>query len=104
MEIYARSVVYLRVGCNFMKTLLQILFLLLFITNCAAPDAAPEIKEEAKLFFKTIVKTYFDKDCDKFYSLFNDKVTIIGSYGDGVFSSKEMVESRKANSLYRYDF
>src|SRR5687768_2767022 len=74
-----------------MKILLRILVLIFVSTNSSAQDN----KEDAKSFFKTIVKTYFDKDCDKFYSFFNDTVTIISPYGDGVIPSKEMTSNRK---------
>lgn len=75
-----------------MKTLLQILFLIFVTTK----GSAQSNKEGAKSFFKTIVKTYFDKDCDQLYSLFNDSVTVVSPYGERVFSSKEMVDDRKA--------
>jgi hypothetical protein len=77
---------------NAMRKLLQILVLLI------APviGAAQNNKEEAQSFFKLIVKTYFDKDCDKFYSLFNDTVTIISPYGEEVLSSKGIDKDRKA--------
>jgi hypothetical protein len=75
-----------------MKTLLKILVLTLCTVNCFAQDN----KEDAKSFFKAIVKTYFDKDCDKFYSLFGDSATIISPNGVGIYSTKEMAENRKA--------
>ena len=75
-----------------MNALLKILVLIFLSSNCLAQNE----KEDAKSFFKTIIKTYFDKDCDKFYSFFNDSATIVSPYGEGVYSTEKMIKSRKA--------
>lgn len=75
-----------------MKTLLLILFFTLSLANCFCQGN----KQDANSFFKTIVKTYFERDCNKFYSFFGDSATIISPYGTGFYSTKEMNESRKA--------
>lgn len=75
-----------------MKTLLNTLILTIFTINGFAQDN----KEGARSFFTSVVKTYFDKDCDKFYSFFGDSVTIISPAGTGIYSTKGMDEGRKA--------
>jgi len=75
-----------------MKNLLPAILIFLF----AFSAEAQQDKEGAKDFFKSVVKTYFDKDCDKLYSLFNDSVTIVNPYRESIVSSARMVESRKA--------
>jgi len=54
------------------------------------------IKQEASEFFKSIVKTYFDRDCDRFYSFLTDSAAIISQNGVRVYSTKKMIESKKA--------
>lgn len=44
-----------------MKSLLPAILFFLFAFNAKAQQD----KEGAKDFFKTVVKTFFDKDCDK---------------------------------------
>ncbi|MES2778208.1 MAG: hypothetical protein V4722_28790 [Bacteroidota bacterium] len=58
--------------------------------------ASQSIKQEASEFFKSIVKTCFDLDCDRFYSFFTDSAAIISPNGVGVYSTKKMIESKKA--------
>lgn len=75
-----------------MKSLLLAILFFLFAFNAKAQQD----KEGAKDFFKTVVKTFFDKDCDKLYSLFNDTVTIVNPYREGIAPSAHMVYDRKA--------
>ena len=74
-----------------MKAHHSIFFLILI--PCLA--ICQDVKEEAKDFFKTIVKAYFDRDCDKHYSFFSDSATVISPYGIDIYPTKEMIESRK---------
>jgi hypothetical protein len=52
-------------------------------------------KDEAANVFKEIVKCYYTKDCDKFYSYFNDSITFINLTIDTLLSSKPIIEMRK---------
>jgi hypothetical protein len=74
-----------------MKTVFSILLLL----SVSAIGSAQDNKEGAKSFFKTIVKTYFDKDCDKYYSLFNDTISIVSPYGQEIFAKNIIDTERK---------
>jgi hypothetical protein len=74
-----------------MKRLLQITGLIFISLTGFAQDN----KEEAKRFFQSIVKTYFDKECDKLYSFLNDTISIVSPYGEEILPSKMMAETRK---------
>lgn len=73
-----------------MKSLLFPLLLVMFLDAAAQED-----KEGAKTFFLSVVKTYFDRDCDKFLSCLSDSMSIVSPYGEGLLSSEEIHESRK---------
>lgn len=70
----------------------------LILTPCQGN--CQSVKEEAGAFFKSVVKTCFDRDCDRFYSCMADSAAVISANGVGVYSTKSMVETRKACSKF----
>jgi hypothetical protein len=58
--------------------------------------AAQTEKEEAKKAFMDIVSCYFKKDCPKFYSFYNDSVTLLNQNTNDCISSKQLAEKKKA--------
>jgi hypothetical protein len=44
----------------------------------------------AASFFKQVIKTYFDRDCNKFYTSIADTVCIISLYGDTVIEKSKL--------------
>lgn len=75
-----------------MKYNLKFFILILVFVNAFSQDK----KLEAENFYKSIIKTYFDKDCDKLYNSINDSITILGSSDGKIYSSAKIKESRKA--------
>lgn len=67
-----------------------LLFFLVFINSYSQNK-----KLEAENFYKSIIKTYFDKDCDKLYNSINDSVTIIGSFDGKIYPSSAIKQSKK---------
>jgi hypothetical protein len=80
-----------------MKQFLTIIMLSLIPVLAKSRDN----KEKADGFFRVVVKTYFDRDCDRFYSFFYDSVAIISPNGVGVYSTKEKIKTRKACSKFK---
>lgn len=69
-----------------------IIGLVLFATQLVAQTE----KEEAKKAFMEIVSCYFKKDCAKFYSYFNDSVTLLNQNTNDRISSKLIIEKKKS--------
>jgi hypothetical protein len=76
-----------------MKT--RFLTLLLALSFSTFSVAQTE-KEEAKKAFMEIVSCYFKKDCAKFYSYFNDSVTLLNQNTNDRMSSKSLINKKKS--------
>lgn len=82
-----------------MKYSLKFIILFLVFVNAYSQNK----KLEAENFYKSIIKTYFEKDCDKLYNSINDSITIIGSFDGKIYSSAKIKESRKlCNRFEKY--
>lgn len=71
-------------------------FFIIFLVLLVGQLTAQKEKEEAKIAFMEIVTCYFKKDCAKFYSFFNDSITLLNQNTNDHISSKSLIEKKKS--------
>jgi hypothetical protein len=69
-------------------------FVILFVLLVGGSLSAQSEKDEAKKAFMEIVTCYFKKDCAKFYSYFNDSVTLLNQNTNDHISSKQLSQKK----------